>query len=98
MELDSKDEGAVQCTLLRDIIHIPFQAVTFDPKLLKWHDGTITKMAQAIYDERNFDGLPVLADALEEAGCTDAEILGHCQDPGPHVRGCWVVDMILGKE
>jgi hypothetical protein len=55
-------------------------------------------LAQAIYDEGAFDRLPVLADALEETGCTNADILGHCRGPGPHVRGCWVVDLLLGKK
>ena len=55
-------------------------------------------LAQAIYEERRFGDLPVLADALEEAGCTDADILSHCRGPGPHVRGCWVVDLLLGKQ
>jgi hypothetical protein len=65
---------------------------------LAWNDGTIVKLAQAIYDERAFDRLPVVADALEEASCTNADILAHCRGPGPHVRGCWAVDLILGKE
>ena len=56
------------------------------------------KLAQGIYDDRAFDRLPVLADALEEAGCTNAEILAHCREPGPHVRGCWALDLLLGKE
>jgi hypothetical protein len=55
-------------------------------------------LAQAIYDDRAFDRLPILADALEEAGCDTADILAHCRGPGPHVRGCWVVDLILGKQ
>jgi hypothetical protein len=54
-------------------------------------------MGGAIYDERAFDRLPVLADALEDAGCADADLLGHLRGPGPHVRGCWAVDLILGK-
>jgi hypothetical protein len=57
----------------------------------------VVKLAAAIYAERAFDRLPVLADALEDAGCTDAEILGHCRAGGEHVRGCWVVDLVLGK-
>jgi hypothetical protein len=54
-------------------------------------------MAQAIYEGRRFADLPVLADALEDAGCADAALLGHCRGPGEHVRGCWVVDLLLGK-
>jgi hypothetical protein len=56
------------------------------------------KLAQAIYEERAFDRLAILADALEEAGCTDAEVLAHCRGGGEHVLGCWVVDCILGKK
>ena len=63
-----------------------------------WNDATIPKMAQAIYEDRAFDGMPILADALEEASCANADILDHCRGPGSHVRGCWVVDLILGKE
>jgi hypothetical protein len=54
-------------------------------------------LAESIYDDRAFDRLPILADAVEEAGCTDIDILIHCRGPGPHARGCWVVDAILGK-
>ena len=56
----------------------------------------MAKMAQLIYDDRAFDRLPLLADALEDAGCTDADILGHCRGGG-HVRGCWCVDLLTGK-
>jgi len=56
------------------------------------------RTAQAIYEERSFDRLPQLADVLEAAGCADAEIIGHCRDKGPHVRGCWLLDLLLGKE
>jgi hypothetical protein len=59
--------------------------------------GTVPKLAAAIYEERAFDRLPVLADALEDARCADAAILGHCRSGGEHVRGCWVVDLVLGK-
>jgi hypothetical protein len=55
-------------------------------------------MARTIYEDRRFEFLPFLADALEEAGCTDASILNHCREPGEHVRGCWLLDLILGKE
>jgi hypothetical protein len=55
-------------------------------------------MDQQMYDSRDFTDMPILADALEEAGCTDSNILMHCRGPGPHVRGCWVVDLLLGKE
>jgi hypothetical protein len=55
------------------------------------------KIARAIYDGRAFERMPILADALEDAGCGDADILRHCREPGEHVRGCWVVDLLLGK-
>ena len=91
-------ERAAQTRLLRDIFGNPFHPVAVDPAWLAWNDGAIPKMAQAIYGERAFDRLPLLADALEDAGCTEADILAHCRGPGPHVRGCWVVDLLLGKE
>lgn len=69
-----------------------------NPSWLAWNDGTIPRLAQAIYSDRRFSDLPILADAIEEAGCTDAEILAHCRAEGPHVRGCWVVDLLLRKE
>jgi hypothetical protein len=75
----------------------PFRPIAIDPDWLAWHDGTVPKLAQSIYDDRRFDLLPILADALQEAGCTNNEILQHCHSPGPHVRGCWVVDLLLGK-
>jgi hypothetical protein len=86
------------CALLRDIFGLlPYRPVALDRTWLTWRDGTISKLAQAIYDERAFDRLPILADALVDAGCTDEAILGHCRGPGPHIRGCWVVDLLLGK-
>jgi hypothetical protein len=91
-------EAAARCILLRCIFGNPFRSVCLDPAWLAWNDGTIPKLAQAIYDERRFSDLPILADALEEAGCSNPDILAHCRSEGPHVRGCWVVDLILGKE
>jgi hypothetical protein len=85
------------CGLLREIFGDRGLLKPIEPALLAWNDGAIPRLARAIYDERAFDRLPILADALEEAGCTDADILSHCRGPGPHVRGCWVVDLILGK-
>ena len=80
--------------LLRDIFPNPFRPVVADPA---WLTPTVRSIASAIYADRAFDRLPILADALEEAGCTNADILLHCRQPGEHVRGCWVVDLALGK-
>src|SRR5262249_28872382 len=84
--------------VLREIVGNPFCIPTVDPDWPTWSGGAVRKLAQAIYDGRSFEELPILADALEEAGCTDPDILSHLRGPGPHVRGCWVVDLVLGKE
>ena len=84
-----------QTGLLRDLFGNPFRTTSIDKS---WLTPTVVALAQAIYDDRAFDRLPFLADALEEAGCDNPDILNHCRGPGPHVRGCWVVDLLLGKE
>jgi hypothetical protein len=82
--------------LLHDIFGpLPFRPVTLDSS---WLTSTVTSLAQAIYDERAFDRMPILGDALEDAGCDNASMLEHCRSGGEHVRGCWVVDLVLGKE
>jgi hypothetical protein len=83
--------------LLHDIVGNPFREVAVDPPSLAWNGGTVVKLARAIYDDRSFDRLPILADALEEAGCTNADMLNHCRLPGEHVPGCWVVDCLLNR-
>jgi hypothetical protein len=88
----------LQAHLLRCIIDNPFRPITTNLAWLSWHDGLLVSIARQMYDSRDFTDMPVMADALEEAGCTDQDILSHCRGPGPHVRGCWVVDLILGKE
>jgi hypothetical protein len=65
---------------------------------LRWNGGTVALIARAIQDNGRFEDLPVLADALEEAGCEDRAILDHCRGPGPHVADCWVVGVLLGKD
>jgi hypothetical protein len=77
---------------------LPFRPVTLAPGILRWNDGTVPTLAQVIYDERHFGDLPILADALLDASCTDAELFGHLRSPGPHARGCWAVDLLLAKE
>jgi ATP-dependent Clp protease ATP-binding subunit ClpA len=68
-----------------------------DPSWLSWNGGTILQMARLLAEERRWEELPLLADALEEAGCTNAEILGHCRQPGEHFRRCWVLQLLLGR-
>jgi hypothetical protein len=74
---------------------LPFRPITLDPT---WLSSTVQNLANSIYADQAFDRLPILADAIEDAGCTDAKILAHCREPGSHVRGCFVVDLLLGKE
>jgi hypothetical protein len=94
---ESDGVAAAQTALLRDIFGNPFRLVIFDPAWLTWHDGLLVSMARQMYDSRDFSDMPILADALEEAGCSNADILGHLRGPGPHVRGCWAIDWCLGK-
>jgi hypothetical protein len=84
--------------LVREVIGNPFRPALLDPAWLTWNDGVAVKLALAIYDDHAFDRLPILADALEEAGCGNTDILDHCRQPRVHVRGCWLVDLLLGKE
>ncbi len=93
----SADE-AEQCAVLRDIFGNLHCSLTTDPARPTWNGGSVAEMARVIYTERRFDGLPNLAGLLEAAGCTDADLLDHCHGHGSHVRGCWVLDLILGKE
>ncbi len=83
--------------LLRDIFGDPFRRPAVDPAWLTGKNRVAARIALTIYRERRFAEVPVLADALEEAGCSDADILSHCRGPGPHVLGCWVLDLLLGK-
>lgn len=63
-----------------------------------WRTDTVLALARQMDGSGDFGAMPILADALQDAGCGDDNILGHCRGPGPHVRGCWVVDLVLGKE
>jgi hypothetical protein len=94
----------MQARLLRCVVDKPFRPVALDPAWFTWHEGTIPKLARGIYEDRELPSgqldatrLAILADALEDAGCTDQDVLNHCRDVGPHIRGCWVVDLLLGK-
>jgi hypothetical protein len=87
-----------QGELLRDLFGNPFRAPPLvDPAWLAWKDRAAVKLAEAIYADRAFDRLPVLGDLLEEAGCAEAAIQEHCRGPGPHARGCFVVDLLTGR-
>jgi hypothetical protein len=86
-------EYAAQADLVRDVFGNRFRPTTFS-----WRTSDAVGLARLIYDDRVFDRLPILADALTDAGCDDEDILAHCRSAGPHVRGCWVVDLVLGKE
>lgn len=79
---------------IRDIFGNPFRSVALDPG---WRTSTVVTLAEGIYADRAFDRLPILADALQDAGCDHPDILAHCRSDGPHVRGCWIVDLLLGK-
>ena len=92
-----RQESEAQADLLRDVIGTYFNRVDINPAWLTWNDGTVHNIAHAIYEDRTFEQMPVLADALEEAGCDNADILKHCREPNVHVRGCWVIDLLLGK-
>ncbi len=92
---DPEEDNTFQSSILRDIFAIPFRPVSLN---VAWQTLQVVALAQAIYDDRAFDRLLELAEALEKAGCDDADILTHCRSSGPHVRGCWVIDLLLGKE
>jgi hypothetical protein len=81
--------------LMWEVSGDPYCPVTFDPN---WRTSTAVALAAQMYDSRDFSAMPILADALQDAGCDNADILDHCRGTGPHVRGCWVVDLVLGKE
>ena len=87
-------EDMEQCKLLRCIFGNPFRAVAFSAK---WLTPTVTTLAQQMYESCDFSTMPILADALQDAGCGNEDILTHCLGPGPHVRACWVVDLVLAK-
>jgi hypothetical protein len=92
--LKASQMASQQCNLIRDIFNNPFRPVSLNPT---WRTPTVLSLAQSVYDDRRFGDLPVLADALEEAGCGDAGVLGHLRQECEHARGCWAVDLILGK-
>jgi hypothetical protein len=87
----------VQCSWFRDLLAVPSDITRVSPSLLDWNGGAIRAIASTIYEERRFDEMPILADALEEAGCQDEAILAHCRNREEHIRGCWVIDLLTGR-
>jgi hypothetical protein len=90
-------EGVVNNWLsaaLREVFGNPFRPVALNPA---WLTSDVLALARQMYESRDFGAMPILADALQEAGCDHINVLGHCREPGEHVRGCWVIDMLLGK-
>ena len=85
---------AFRTAMLRCLFGNPFRPVAVDPG---WLTSDVVALADGVYAERAFDRLPILADALQDAGCGNEDVLTHCRSEGPHVRGCWVVDLLLGK-
>ncbi len=95
----SGGSGVCECQFLRDIFGNPFRpSPSLPPAVIAWHDWTVRRIAEGIYGDRAFDRLPVLADALLDAGCDNEDLLAHCRSKGPHVKGCWALDLILGRQ
>jgi hypothetical protein len=90
-----REERSQQMHFLRDVFGNPFRPVAFDAK---WRTDTVVSLAKGMYESRDFSATPILADALQDAGCGSADILDHCRGEGVHVRGCWVIDLLLEKE
>jgi hypothetical protein len=93
-------ESRAQANLVREVFAGPWggPSVILLPMWLRWRDSLVRQFARTIYEEGRFEDLPMLGDALEEAGCDDALLVEHCRRKNDHVRGCWALDLILGKE
>jgi len=92
---DAKSEAFIQAHILRDILGNPFRPVTVEES---WLTTTVVALARQMYESQDFSTMPILADALEDADCDNTDILFHCRQPGEHVRGCWVVDLLTGRK
>ena len=90
-----KSQEISQADIIRDIFGNPFHPTPLNPS---WLTSTVIALANGIYDEKAFDRMPILADALMDGDCDSEEILNHCRQPGEHVRGCWVIDLLLSKQ
>ncbi len=94
----SEEDEKRHANVMREIAGDPFADIYLDPALVGWRDGTIPKLAQACYDSNDFSMIGILGDALEEAGCNERAILEHVRREQTHYRGCWAIDLILGKK
>src|SRR5262249_27424792 len=90
-------EGEAAARLLRDLFGASFPLPTLDPVWLRWNDALVPRLAHTIYQDRAFDLPPILRHPLEDAECSNQELLDHCRAPGEHARGCWLLDLLLGK-
>ncbi len=97
-ESDTWPDAPELCEVLREVVGNPRRPVKVEPRWLAWNNGTVATLARTVRTEKKFDLLPLLADALEDAGCSDAELLAHLRSPGPHVAGCWAVDLLTPDE
>ncbi|HKI33489.1 MAG TPA: hypothetical protein VKA46_16660 [Gemmataceae bacterium] len=91
-------ERAWQAALLRELCGQLSRPAGLDADVLRWNDGTVSRIAHGIYEDRAWGRMPILADALLDAGCGGEELLAHLRGPGPHVRGCWALDVVLARE
>ena len=89
-----RDQSVAFRGLVWDVAGNPFRPAELDPH---WRTGTAVSIARGMYEAHDFSAMPILADALQDAGCDGEAVLAHCREPGVHVRGCWVVDLVLGK-
>ncbi len=94
----ARAEGCAQAELLREVIGNPFRPTRVDLTWLRWNDGVVVRLARQIYADNTFDQIPLVADALEDAGCSERHILDHLRGASAHVRGCWAVDLILAQD
>jgi hypothetical protein len=91
-------ERGEQARLLRCIFGNPFRPAAVQAAWLRWNDGTVSRLARSIYEGRRFGDMPVLGDALLDAGCGDSDMLSHAHEAGAHTRGCWLLDLLLKKQ
>jgi hypothetical protein len=90
-------DPAELCDLVREVVGDPLHPPMWNPDWLRWHDGCVEKIVRSIFRGQRFAEMPILGDALEDAGCADAAVLAHCRQARNHARGCWVVDHLLGR-